>query len=86
MVFIQYSVTEHFKISKPGETDSVGVFFHYDFSPIKVCFLWLTSNMLVELNSLFGVLHDRYTIMVKMILSFFVWPPGVTYHLVLYCR
>lgn len=34
----QYSVTEHFKISKPGETDSVGVFFHYDFSPIKVTF------------------------------------------------
>lgn len=33
----QYSVTEHFKIAEVGHLRSLpGVFFHYDFSPIKV--------------------------------------------------
>ncbi|KAF2317395.1 hypothetical protein GH714_021670 [Hevea brasiliensis] len=34
----QYSVTEHFKKSEPDQPDSLGVFFFYDFSPIKVTF------------------------------------------------
>ncbi|KAL5562908.1 hypothetical protein UlMin_032655 [Ulmus minor] len=34
----QYSVTEHFKSSEAGRISLPGVFFYYDFSPIKVTF------------------------------------------------
>ncbi|TQD78058.1 hypothetical protein C1H46_036371 [Malus baccata] len=36
----QYSVTEHYKSSELGHSQlPPGVFFYYDLSPIKVCFL-----------------------------------------------
>ncbi|KAJ9162471.1 hypothetical protein P3X46_022240 [Hevea brasiliensis] len=58
----QYSVTEHFKKSEPDQHDSLGVFFFYDFSPIKVTFKEEHISFLHFMTNICAVFGGIFTI------------------------
>jgi hypothetical protein len=54
MAVLQYSATEHFKKSELTPLDSLpGVYFFYDFSPIKVCSFMHIYNLVEHLSGVF---------------------------------
>ncbi|KAF2309008.1 hypothetical protein GH714_000069 [Hevea brasiliensis] len=58
----QYSVTEHYKKSESGHFDPPGVFFFYDFSPIKVTFKEEHSSFLHFMTNICAVFGGIFTI------------------------